>query len=164
MKAVRKFAAFTFVEINDGSVFDSLQIMVDSSHPHPMLQHVAVGASVAVRGHVRLLEGGSGKQKHSLEVVVTSYPIEAYNVSGNSVQSDEEGGGGAPKKEEGGGKDGEAEWSGLRVVGEAGEEYPLQKKRHSMEYLRQIAHLRPRTNTFGAVARIRNAAEMALHR
>lgn len=42
-------------------------------------------------------------------------------------------------------------------------EYPLQKKRHSFEFLRTIAHLRPRTNTFGAVARIRNAVSMAIH-
>jgi asparaginyl-tRNA synthetase len=41
--------------------------------------------------------------------------------------------------------------------------YPLQKKRHSFEYLRSIAHLRPRTNTFGAVARIRNAMSYAIH-
>lgn len=43
-------------------------------------------------------------------------------------------------------------------------EYPLQKKRHSFEYLRTIAHLRGRTNTFGAVARVRNALSMAVHR
>ena len=41
--------------------------------------------------------------------------------------------------------------------------YPLQKKRHSFEFLRGIAHLRPRTNTFGAVTRIRNAASIAVH-
>ena len=41
--------------------------------------------------------------------------------------------------------------------------YPLQKKRHSFEFLRTIAHLRPRTNTFGAVARIRNAVSHAIH-
>ena len=44
------------------------------------------------------------------------------------------------------------------------ETYPLQKKRHSFEFLRTIAHLRPRTNTFGAVARVRNAASLAIHR
>ena len=42
-------------------------------------------------------------------------------------------------------------------------DYPLQKKRHSLEYLREIAHLRPRTNTFGAVARVRNAMAYAIH-
>lgn len=43
------------------------------------------------------------------------------------------------------------------------EQYPLQKKRHSFEFLRTIAHLRPRTNTLGAVARIRNALAFATH-
>lgn len=43
------------------------------------------------------------------------------------------------------------------------ESYPLQKKRHSFEFLREIAHLRPRTNTFGAIARIRNILSMAIH-
>ncbi len=52
----------------------------------------------------------------------------------------------------------------LRVVGWADPEvYPLQKKRHSFEFLRTISHLRPRTNTFGAVARVRNAAAAAIH-
>ena len=49
------------------------------------------------------------------------------------------------------------------LVGDAGEGYPLQKKRHSFEFLRTIAHLRPRTNTIGAVLRVRNAAAMAIH-
>ncbi|HJX35246.1 MAG TPA: asparagine--tRNA ligase [Desulfatiglandales bacterium] len=44
------------------------------------------------------------------------------------------------------------------------EAYPLQKKRHSFEFLRTIAHLRPRTNTFGAIARVRNAMSVAIHR
>lgn len=43
------------------------------------------------------------------------------------------------------------------------EEYPLQKKRHSLEFLRGIAHLRPRTNTISAVTRVRNALSMAIH-
>ena len=52
----------------------------------------------------------------------------------------------------------------VTVVGWADpEKYPLQKKRHSFEHLRTIAHLRPRTNTFGAVARIRNAMSYAIH-
>jgi len=49
------------------------------------------------------------------------------------------------------------------VVGGVGEDYPLQKKRHSFEYLRGIAHLRPRTNTIGAVLRVRDAAAHAIH-
>jgi len=44
------------------------------------------------------------------------------------------------------------------------ETYPIQPKQHSMEFLRTVAHLRPRTNTFGAVARVRHAMSMAIHR
>ena len=53
----------------------------------------------------------------------------------------------------------------LCVIGSCNaEEYPLQKKRHSFEFLRTIAHLRPRTNTFGAVTRVRNALAFATHK
>ena len=52
----------------------------------------------------------------------------------------------------------------MRIFGDApADVYPLQKKRHSFEFLREIAHLRPRTNTFGAIARVRNAMCMAIH-
>jgi asparaginyl-tRNA synthetase len=51
----------------------------------------------------------------------------------------------------------------LAVVGGVADDYPLQKKRHSFEFLRTIAHLRPRTNTFGAVLRVRDAAARAVH-
>ena len=50
------------------------------------------------------------------------------------------------------------------VVGPADESYPLQKKRHTFEYLRTIAHLRPRSNTFGAVFRVRSSLAQAIHR
>ncbi|MDE5889845.1 MAG: asparagine--tRNA ligase, partial [Bacteroidales bacterium] len=53
----------------------------------------------------------------------------------------------------------------IEIFGEADpNSYPLQKKGHSMEYLRSIAHLRPRTNTFGAVLRIRHAMAFAIHK
>jgi len=51
----------------------------------------------------------------------------------------------------------------ITVVGDAPPDYVLQKKRHSFEFLREIAHLRPRTNTFGAVARVRSAMSFAIH-
>ena len=52
----------------------------------------------------------------------------------------------------------------IEIVGESGPDtYPLQKKRHTVEFLRDIAHLRPRTNTFGAMARVRNALAYAIH-
>lgn len=51
----------------------------------------------------------------------------------------------------------------VEIVGMASNEYPLQKKRHTFEYLRTQAHLRPRTNTFNAVFRIRSLAAQAIH-
>jgi asparaginyl-tRNA synthetase len=51
----------------------------------------------------------------------------------------------------------------VEVVGGVAPDYPLQKKRHSFEFLRTIAHLRPRTNTLGAVLRVRNVAARAIH-
>jgi len=50
------------------------------------------------------------------------------------------------------------------IVGAADESYPLQKKRHSFEFLRSIAHLRPRSNSFGAVFRVRSALSFAVHK
>ncbi len=52
----------------------------------------------------------------------------------------------------------------IYVEGPSTADYPLQKKRHSMEFLRTIAHLRPRTNTFSAVFRVRSVAAYAIHR
>jgi asparaginyl-tRNA synthetase len=52
----------------------------------------------------------------------------------------------------------------VNLVGAVGDDYPLQKKRHSFEFLREIAHLRMRTNSLGAVMRVRNAASQAIHR
>ena len=57
----------------------------------------------------------------------------------------------------------EVEITEAKVEGECTADYPLQKKRHSFEYLREIAHLRPRTNTFSAVFRVRSALAMAIH-
>lgn len=64
----------------------------------------------------------------------------------------------------GGNQSVEVQASGLTLVGECPTDtYPLQKKRHTLEYLREIAHLRARTNTFGAVARVRNTLAWATH-
>ncbi|MCL2219197.1 MAG: asparagine--tRNA ligase [Chitinispirillia bacterium] len=57
----------------------------------------------------------------------------------------------------------ELQASEVFVYGMAPSDYPLQKKKHSLEYLREIAHLRPRTNTIGAVARLRNSLSYAVH-
>ena len=60
----------------------------------------------------------------------------------------------------------EVKASAIRVVGwvEDPDTYPVSAKRHSFEYLREVAHLRSRTNTFGAIARVRHALSMAVHR
>lgn len=58
----------------------------------------------------------------------------------------------------------EMQASSLRLIGEAPEDYPLQKKGHSQEFLRSIAHLRPRTNLYGAVFRMRSRMAFAIHR
>lgn len=51
----------------------------------------------------------------------------------------------------------------ISLIGKADEDFPLQKKRHSFEYLRTIAHLRPRSNTFSAVFRVRSLLSFAIH-
>ncbi len=65
----------------------------------------------------------------------------------------------------GGNQDVEMQATEIDLIGEAPvDTYPLQKKRHTIEYLREIAHLRPRTNIIGAVARVRNTMSYAVHR
>lgn len=65
---------------------------------------------------------------------------------------------------QGGNQKVEMQAQSIEILGEAPESYPLQKKRHTLEYLREIAHLRPRTNTIGAVARVRSTMAYAVHR
>ncbi len=69
-------------------------------------------------------------------------------------------------KSQGKGQSFEIQASKVEVVGwvEDPETYPIQPKAHTMEYLREVAHLRPRTNTFGAVARVRDCIAKAIHR
>ena len=57
----------------------------------------------------------------------------------------------------------EIQATAIEILGESAENYPLQKKRHSFEFLREIPHLRPRTNTFMAVYRVRSVLAMAIH-
>ena len=63
----------------------------------------------------------------------------------------------------GAGQTQEMQAKAIKVLGEANPDtYPLQPKRHSLEFLREIAHLRPRTNTMGAILRVRHAAAFAI--
>ena len=72
---------------------------------------------------------------------------------------------GALVASQGAGQTVEIQASDILLYGTADpDEYPLQKKGHSLEFLREIAHLRPRTNTFGAVLRIRHAMAFAIHK
>ncbi|NRB76355.1 MAG: asparagine--tRNA ligase [Verrucomicrobiales bacterium] len=72
-------------------------------------------------------------------------------VTGNVVES------------QGKGQRWEMQATAIEVLGTADEDFPLQKKGHSMEFLRSIAHLRPRSNLFGAVFRVRSRMALAIH-
>jgi len=130
------------------------------------------GGSVVVRGWVRtarhgkgvsFLEVSDGSCFAGLQVVadpaLANYESEIRHVgTGFAVEAE-----GELADSPGKGQRFELRAARFRVVGAAGPDYPLQKKRHTFEYLRQIAHLRPRTNTLGAVLRVRSAAARAIH-
>lgn len=65
---------------------------------------------------------------------------------------------------QGSGQPVEVQATSIEIYGIADSTYPLQKKGHSLEFLREIAHLRPRTNTFGAILRIRHEMAFAIHK
>lgn len=67
-------------------------------------------------------------------------------------------------KSEGGKQDYEVKALNVQLLGDADEDYPIQPKRHTLEFLREQAYLRPRTNTYFAVFKIRSVAAMAIHR
>lgn len=70
---------------------------------------------------------------------------------------------GIPIKSEGKGQEIEIKAQNIKLLGDCPEDYPIQAKRHSMEFLREQAYLRPRTNLFQATFRIRSIAAMAIH-
>lgn len=118
---IRVSKNFGFISLNDGSCFDSVQIVFDeNTKGFDIAAKLNVGAAISVCGKV--VQTPDAKQ-----------PFE--------VHADE-----------------------VILEGASCPEYPLQKKRHSFEYLRTIAHLRPRTNTFSAVFRIRSLCAYAIHK
>ena len=122
VRTVRDQKSFAFVEVNDGSTFGNLQIIIDGKMPNfeEVMKELTTGASVSIKGN--LVESPGKNQSLELQA------------------------------------------SEIEVIGPcSAEKYPLQKKRHSFEYLRTIAHLRPRTNTQGAVLRVKNALAFATH-
>ncbi len=116
------------------------------------------------KGGFSFIEINDGSCLGNLQVIADSnlpnYKNEIINLqTGCSVKVT-----GAIVPSQGKGQHMEMQAKSIEVLGWADPEtYPMQKKRHSFEFLRTIAHLRPRTNTFGAIARVRNAMSMAIH-
>jgi len=134
----------------------------------------SIGREVVLRGWVRtrrdskagfsFIELNDGSSMGNIQVVadgsLDNYESEVKRLSpGSSVTVT-----GVVRQSPGKGQATEVQATSVTVHGIADvETYPLQKKRHSFEFLRTIAHLRPRTNTFGAVARVRNCVSNSIH-
>ena len=121
VRTVRASNAFGFIELNDGSFFNSIQVVIESDKlsNYNELAKLNVGASLTVTGVLELTPNA----KQPMEIKASEVIIEGVSTP----------------------------------------DYPLQKKRHSFEYLRTISHLRPRTNTFAAVFRVRSLIAYAIH-
>ncbi len=119
---VRTFRNNSFIALNDGSINNNLQVVVDFNNtPEETLKRITTGAAISATG---ALIASLGK--------------------GQTV---------------------ELKASSVEILGDSdAEKYPLQPKKHSLEFLREIAHLRFRTNTFGAVFRVRNSLAFAIHK
>ncbi len=120
-RTIRDMKTFGFIELNDGSCFKNLQVVLDAGalDNYKEITGQNVGAALIVRGEVVL----TPQAKQPLEVKAASVAVE----------------------------------------GPSAPDYPLQKKRHGVEFLRTIQHLRPRTNLFSAAFRVRSAAAHAIH-
>lgn len=134
-----------------------------------LLRDKPVGKEVVVQGWVRTFRNNQfaavsdGSCMRTMQVVVdqenTDPAVLKKITTGAAILAK-----GILKESQGKGQDVELQATHIEVVGEADpEKYPLQPKRHSLEFLREIAHLRMRTNTFGAVMRVRHALAFAIH-
>ena len=121
VRTVRDSKTFGFIELNDGSYFKNVQIVIsDKLENFKELVKLTISSSIKVTGNFVITENS----KQPFEIQATN--VEILNICDS--------------------------------------EYPLQKKRHSFEYLRTIAHLRPRSNTFYAVFRVRSVLSYAIHK
>ena len=121
IKNLRAQKEFGFIEINDGSFFNSVQVVYDNTLENfERVSKLYLSASIRVKG----------------KVVLTPNNKQAFEIKAEEIE----------------------------VLGDSTADYPLQNKRHSMEFLRSIAHLRPRANLFRAAYRIRSLAAFAIHR
>ena len=115
LRSNRDSKTFGFLTVNDGSFFESLQVVYsDNLENFQAITKLNVGAAVICTG----------------TIVATPNAKQPFEMQAKVVE----------------------------IEGESTADYPLQKKRHSFEYLRTITHLRPRTNTFEAVFRVRSVA------
>lgn len=120
VRTVRDSKTFGFIELNDGSFLNNLQIVfTDKLSNFTDVCKVTISSTLIVKG----------------TIVKTENAKQLFEMQANSVE----------------------------IFNLADSSYPLQKKRHSFEYLRTVAHLRPRTNTFSAVFRVRSVAAFAIH-
>ena len=120
-RTIRDMKNFAFVELNDGSCFKSLQVVLDRNalDNYDEIARQNVGAALICHG----------------TLIVTPDAPQPFELKADAIA----------------------------VEGVSTPDYPLQKKRHSLEYLRTIQHLRPRTNLFSAAFRVRSAAAYAVH-
>jgi asparaginyl-tRNA synthetase len=150
--------------------------MTDISIKAALTDKTAIGSIVTVKGWIRtkrdskagisFLHVHDGSSFHPIQVVapkeLDNYGNEILKLNtGCSVVCT-----GTLVESAGKGQSVEIQANNVTVVGwvEDPDTYPIQPKKHSYEFLREVAHLRPRTNTFGAVTRVRNAAAQAIHR
>ena len=120
IRSIRDSKAFGFIVLNDGTSFDTLQIVYhDTMANFAEVSKLNVGASIIVKG----------------TLVATPEAKQPFEIQATEVV----------------------------VEGASSADYPLQKKRHTFEYLRTIPHLRARTNTFQAVFRVRSLIAYAIH-
>jgi len=121
VRTIRASKSFGFIEVNDGSFFKNVQVVIDNELSNfEEVCKFTLSTSIKVIG----------------KVVKTENAKQPFEIKAEKVD----------------------------LVAMSSNDYPLQKKRHTMEYLRTIAHLRPRTNTFNAVFRVRSAASFAIHK
>lgn len=112
---------FGFLMVNDGSFFESVQVVYDQELPNfKNVQKFRVGSAVTVKG----------------SVVLTPDAKQPFEIKASEVI----------------------------LEGDSPEDYPIQPKRHTREFLREVAYLRPRTNLFSAVFRVRSLASHAIHK
>ncbi len=120
VRSIRDSKTFGFIVVNDGTFFETLQIVYgDGLENFETISKLNVGSAIVARG----------------KIVATPQAKQPFEMQAEEIV----------------------------IEGASTADYPLQKKRHSFEYLRTISHLRPRTNTFQATFRVRSLIAYAIH-